>query len=126
MYFTLDHFDVLYLGDLEKKKKSIHLFYHQGLSLITDMLQRHTTMEYLQIACPDIMLNQPHDPEDTVTDPLPSFVDSPDSTVVIEHFWNIVLHHPSLQHIYIKLTKPLVDIYEQQQQQRPLLEVVFI
>ena len=127
VYFTLDHFDVLNLSDLEKKIKLIHLFYHQGVSLITDMLQRHTTMEYLRILCVDIMVNLSHDPEDTVTDPLPSFFhDSPDSTilVIIEHFWNIVLHHPSLQHIVIRRTKPLIDIYDQQQQ-RPSPKVEF-
>ena len=129
VYFTLDHFDVLDLSDLKKKIKLTHLFYHQGLSLIADMLQRHKTMEYLDMLCVDIMINLPNDQEHTVTDSLPSFFnDSPDSTKVIEHFWNIVLNHPSLQCIQIKETKPLVDIYEQQQQQqqRPLPEVVFV
>ena len=139
VYFKLDHFDVLDLSDLEKKTKLIYLFYHQGLSLIANMLQRHTTMEYLEILCVDIMINLPNDQEhivsddspcstiviikDTVTDSLPSFFhDSPDSTIVIEHFWNIVLNHPSLQWIKIRRTKPLIDTYEQhqQQQQRPL------
>ena len=129
VYFKLDHFDVLDLSDLEKKVKLIHLFYHQGLHLIANMLQTHKTMDYLHIFCVDIMINLPNDQEDTMTDTLPGFDDSPDSTIVIENFWNIVLHHRSLQHIYIKKTKPLVGTYEQQrqrrQQQRSLPEVVF-
>ena len=98
------------------------LFYEQGLPLITNMLQSHTTMRLLFIYCEDI--------DDTLSQS--NWIE------LAQHFWQTVFFHPTLQYIGIKSLfhfsvlsdtlqsqkKALIDIHIQQQQPLKPLPII--
>ena len=95
------------------------LFYEQGLHLITNMLQSHTTMRLLYIQCDDCIDNQ---------------LSQPNWIEVSQHFCQTVFLHPTIQYIGIKPViglsdlrdtlksqeKTLIDTHIQQQPLKPL------
>ena len=99
----------------EKQQIMTPLFYEQGLPLITNMLQSHTTMRLLYIYCEhiDYALCQPN------------------WIKLSQHFWQTVFLHPTLQYIKSNFSlvlrdtlqsqeKTLIDIHKQQQLLKPL------
>ena len=107
----------------ERKQRTSSLFNKHGLHLITNMLQSHVTMTFFSINCSDFDFSQSSQIEE-----------------IIQHFWQTVFLHPTLQYIdtlqspFLKAflqssfledtlqsqKKTLIDIHKQQQPLKPL------
>ena len=96
----------------EKKRQ---LFYEQVLSLITKMLESHTTMTHVDCYIVEISSSQPKT----------SWLES------TQHFWHTVFLYPSLQYVRIfkssvmkdtvkKQLNTLIDAHKQQHSSKPL------
>ena len=82
----------------EKKQITTALFYEQVLPAVTNMLQSHTTIRLLSIGCGDINKESSQ----------PNWIE------LVQHLYETIFVHPSLEYIRIGYTPLLVDTLKDQ------------
>ena len=82
----------------EKKQIMTPLFYEQVLPAVTNMLQSHTTIRLLRIECEDINEESSQ----------PNWIE------LVQHLYETIFIHPSLEYIEIRYTRLLVDTLKDQ------------
>ena len=103
----------------EKKQIMTPLYYEQGLPAVTNMLQSHTTIRILGIDCR----------EDLNESSQPNWIE------LVQHLYETIFIHPSLEYIKIKHTsllrdtlkdqkKTLIEKHRKEQPHRPIPTVV--
>ena len=104
----------------EKKQIVTSLFYEQVLPAVTNMLQSHTTIRLLEIDCRDINKESSQ----------PNWIE------LVQHLYETIFIHPSLEYIEIGYTlllkdtlkdqkKTLIDRHRKEQPHKPLPIVQF-
>ena len=108
-------------SDKEKKQIITPLFYEQVLPAVTNMLQSHTTIRLLRIECEDINEKSSQ----------PNWIE------LVQHLYETIFIHPSLEYIQIIYTPPLlvdtlkdqkktlIDRHRKEQPHKPLPIVKF-
>ena len=80
----------------EMKQIKTPLFYEQGLPAVTNMLQSHTTIRLLRIECRDINKESSQ----------PNWIE------LVQHLYETIFIHPSLEYIEIKAGYPTPHLLE--------------
>ena len=96
MSFTLDQSYSNY--SWEEKKQIMTLYYEQLLPAVTNMLQSHTTIRILGIHCEDLNYRS----------------SEPNWMELVQHLYETIFIHPSLEYIKISCTPLLVNILKDQ------------
>ena len=87
-------------SDEEKKQIMTPLFYEQVLPAVTNMLQSHTTIRLLRIECRDNINDKSSQP---------NWIE------LVQHLYETIFIHPSLEYIEIRHTRLLVDTLKDQE-----------
>ena len=119
--FNPDQSHIKCSSETEKKQIMTPLFYEQGLPAVTNMLQSHTTIRLLRIECRDINEKSSQ----------PNWIE------LVQHLYETIFIHPSLEYIEIRYTPPLlvdtlkdqkktlIDRHRKEQPHKPLPIVNF-
>ena len=116
--FTLDYQSYSNCSSEEKRQIMTSLYYEQLLPAVTNMLQSHTTIRILEIHCRD--LNESSQP---------NWIE------LVQHLYETIFIHPSLEYIKIEHTplledtlkdqkKTLIERHRKEQPHRPIPTVV--